>query len=150
MIRVERMAAWATQLGIESAYRSAQPSHPQSATQQVQLWLQVDPPSLVLVAGGLSELHLQFCPLTTGRLDVRVNLVDADTRELVNALLVAADAQIPLVTRSFEVMPGITHPEHCCPLSQSGISQMGDVAAPIDEGASPHNIWGSAETASPW
>jgi hypothetical protein len=57
----------------------------------------------VLVAGGLSELQLQFCPLTTGRLDVRINVVDCDTRELVSALLVAADAQTPLVTRSFEV-----------------------------------------------
>lgn len=65
--------------------------------------LQVTPDSFVLVAGALTELLINFRPVTSGTKDVKVHLVDVETRQLVYALIVAAEAQGPLVTRTFEV-----------------------------------------------
>ncbi|GFH23924.1 uncharacterized protein HaLaN_21619, partial [Haematococcus lacustris] len=63
----------------------------------------VAPDSFVLVAGALTELLINFRPVTSGAKDVKVHLVDVETRQLVYALIVAAEAQGPLVTRTFEV-----------------------------------------------
>lgn len=61
---------------------------------------QISPTSFVLVAGALTELLLSFRPVTQGLRDIKVHLVDTETRELVYALLVTAEAQGPLITRS--------------------------------------------------
>lgn len=65
--------------------------------------LQVSPSSFVLVSGALTELLLSFRPVAAGMRDIKVHLVDTESRELVYAMIVTAEAQGPLVTRTFEV-----------------------------------------------
>ncbi|KAG2438730.1 hypothetical protein HXX76_005275 [Chlamydomonas incerta] len=65
--------------------------------------LLVSPDSFVLVGGALTELLLSFRPVAVGIKDIKVNIVDSETHELVYALLVSAEAQGPLITRTFEV-----------------------------------------------
>lgn len=60
---------------------------------------QVTPDSFVLVAGALTEVLLSFRPVAVGSKDMKVNLVDSETRELVYALIVSAEATGPLITR---------------------------------------------------
>ncbi len=62
--------------------------------------MQVNPGSFVLVSGALTELLLSFRPVTSGMREIKVHLVDTETRELVYALIISAEAQGPLVTRS--------------------------------------------------
>ncbi|GIL84279.1 hypothetical protein Vretimale_15928 [Volvox reticuliferus] len=65
--------------------------------------LQVSPDSFVLVGGALTELLISFRPVAVGIKDIKINIVDSETRELVYAMLVTAEAQGPLITRTFEV-----------------------------------------------
>jgi len=61
------------------------------------------PSSFALATGVLSELRLSFRPLLARTRQVKVHVVDVDTRELVYALLVNTDAPPPIVTRTFAV-----------------------------------------------
>lgn len=74
-----------------------------SAKQVNHCWVpwrtQVSPDSFVLVGGALTELLLSFRPVAVGVKDIKVNIVDSETHELVYALLVSAEAQGPLITR---------------------------------------------------
>ncbi|GFR44041.1 hypothetical protein Agub_g5201 [Astrephomene gubernaculifera] len=81
--------------GVVSRRVAAYTTHPDELT--------VSPDSFVLVGGALSELLLSFRPVAAGLRDIKVNLVDSESRELVYALLVAAEAQGPLISRTFEV-----------------------------------------------
>ena len=63
----------------------------------------VEPDTLTLVAGELSEIDLYFRPLVAGKMDVTVNVVDTETSSLVHTLLVATDSSNPDITKTFEV-----------------------------------------------
>lgn len=63
------------------------------------LLAQVSPDSFVLVGGALTEMLLSFRPVAVGLKDIKVNIVDSESRELVYAMLVCAEAQGPLISR---------------------------------------------------
>ncbi|GLC73822.1 hypothetical protein PLESTF_001424700 [Pleodorina starrii] len=81
--------------GVVSRRVAAYTTHPDE--------LLVSPDSFVLVGGALTEVLLSFRPVAVGLKDVKINIVDSESRELVYAMLVSAEAQGPLISRTFEV-----------------------------------------------
>ncbi|KXZ51260.1 hypothetical protein GPECTOR_13g747 [Gonium pectorale] len=81
--------------GVVSRRVAAYTTHPDE--------LLVAPDSFVLVGGALTELLLSFRPVAVGLKDIKINIVDSESRELVYAMLVSAEAQGPLISRTFEV-----------------------------------------------
>eukprot|EP00899_Mesostigma_viride_P003285 jgi/Mesvir1/12958/Mv05971-RA.1 len=65
--------------------------------------LAVAPPSFSLVAGALAEVLLAYRPLVPGRQDVTVHVVDVAAHRLVTAFMIATDAGMPTVSKTFEV-----------------------------------------------
>ncbi len=80
----------------------------------------MSPDSFVLVGGALTEMLLSFRPVAVGLKDIKVNIVDSESRELVYAMLVCAEAQGPLISR----WGGRTNPwasdGHACTISHVG------------------------------
>jgi len=66
--------------------------------------LQVNPESFKLNGNGaLSEMRLLFRPVAAGKMDILLHVVDAETRELVQSMILATSSQAPIVSKTFEV-----------------------------------------------
>jgi len=65
--------------------------------------LQLAPDSFTIVGNVLSEVRLLFRPVASGKLDALAHIVDTETRELVQALIVSTDSRAPLISKTFEV-----------------------------------------------
>eukprot|EP00698_Gefionella_okellyi_P002589 TRINITY_DN12428_c0_g1_i1.p1 TRINITY_DN12428_c0_g1~~TRINITY_DN12428_c0_g1_i1.p1 ORF type:complete len:1233 (-),score=292.41 TRINITY_DN12428_c0_g1_i1:13-3711(-) len=67
--------------------------------------LSVDPTDVFeLPANGIAPVSIVYRPLTAGQADVRVNIVDVDTRVLVDAWLVSVACTAPAPSRAFDIM----------------------------------------------
>lgn len=73
--------------------------------------IRVVPEEFTLISESLSEVKLSFSPIIPGTLNARLNIVNVESGNLVQSIMLAARAEDPPVSKTYElqVLAGTTH-----------------------------------------